>query len=61
MKTYRQKGWALRRARKLGGRALEIPEDVTVDACGRATREVPDKPGHHRIEEVPLEQLEICP
>ena len=59
VKTYKSKAWAFRRAREIGGYALEIPEDVTMDATGRAYRNIPSGTGYHRVKDVPLDTLKL--
>jgi hypothetical protein len=71
VKTYVSKSAAIRKARYLNGLrlyknpnaeklvAIEITEDMHIDACGRVTRMEPATPGFEKVIEVPYSEILI--
>lgn len=59
VKLFRVMGWAIKKAKRLKARVVELPDDVTVDAAGNLSREVPTKPGFHRVEHPSVEEFVV--
>lgn len=61
VKIYRQLGSAIKRAKQLKARVVEIADDnLTVEASGMIIRTVPaDRPGYVRNEHPPVEEFVV--
>lgn len=61
VKIYKSPGYAKRKAKKIGGHAIQVPtqpeRSISMDAFGKLTEEVPASPGY--VTDVELDPMDF--